>query len=197
MDRYGKGGGTLPLYQAGGPAGKPKAASMGLGLSQHMQISPYMVVASCVFWLVMLLLAIRGVQYAILYNAINDSDLDKIACCNNFGGDIENNRKIIEAYPKAETVPYLMRLGPESLKSNFKGTPSPTELTGIPPIVTAVSSADFYHVQSLIRQWREEIKISHPTTKLIIYDIGLYESELNLVSCACCQNIQVSARAYP
>ncbi|KAH3827209.1 uncharacterized protein LOC127881861 [Dreissena polymorpha] len=197
MDRYGKGG-ALPLYQASGPAGNPKAGTLGLGLSKHMQISPYMVVASCVFWLCMLLLAVRGAQYALLYSAIDDSDLDKIACCNNFGGDIEINRKTIESYPKGETVPYLMRLGPESLKSNFKGTPSPTELTEIPPIVTAVSSDDFYHVQSLIRQWREEIKKSHPTTKFIIYDIGLYESELNLIKAHCeCDVRHFDAKIFP
>ena len=47
-----------------------------------------------------------------------------------------------------------------------------------------MASADFYHLQSLIRQWREDIKGVMKGAKLIIYDVGLYQSELELVSMA-------------
>jgi len=64
---------------------------------------------------------------------------------------------------------------------SIQGTQAPAQLTDIPPIVTAVASADFYQVQSLIKQWIEEIKPHIPNAKFIIYDIGLYKSESDLV----------------
>ncbi|WAR15205.1 hypothetical protein MAR_005310 [Mya arenaria] len=188
MDRYGKGS-TLPLYGTGSSSGqtgpsKPSIVS-NLGLSQHLQISGYMVLASCLFWVFMIYFGFRGAQYGLLYMSLDDADLDEIGCCANFGGTLQDNRNFIEKYPKGDTVPYLMRLGPETFSGGFKGTEAPGVLQDIPPIVTAVASADFYHVQSLIRQWKEEIKPHIPEAKFIIYDIGLFESEINLIAQHC------------
>ena len=74
-----------------------------------------------------------------------------------------------------------MRLGPESYTSQFKGTAAPKELEGLPAIVTAVSTADFFDVQGLIKQIHEEIKPAFKDVKFLIYDIGLYSRELELV----------------
>ena len=74
-----------------------------------------------------------------------------------------------------------MRLGPETYTSQFKGTASPKELAGLPAIVTAVSTADFFDVQGLIKQIHEEIQPAFKDVKFLIYDIGLYSRELELV----------------
>ena len=189
MDRYGKGG-TLPLYQTKTPKKASKAKAMkpapviNLGLSRQFEISPHMMFASLIFWICILTGTYIGITYLIMYRSFNDAQLEEVGCCGNFGGSLQDNRKIIETYPKWDAGPYLMRLGPETFSNTFKGTPAPSEFDTIPPIVTAVASADFYHVQSLIRQWREDIKGVMKGAKLIIYDVGLYQSELELVRIA-------------
>lgn len=123
MDRYGKGS-TLPLYGTG-PSQKPaqfRPSLANFGLAQSMQISGWMVLASCIFWMCVIYSSFRGVQYALMYRSLNDADLDQIGCCSNFGGTLQDNRNFIEKYPKKDTVPYLMRLGPETFSEDFKGT---------------------------------------------------------------------------
>lgn len=185
MDRYGKGS-TLPLYSTG--PSKPETGGkrppvVSLGLSRQFDIPGYMMLASLIFWICIGILVYTGFQYLAMYHSFNDASLEEVGCCSNFGGTLQDNRNFIETYSKGDAGPYLMRLGPETFSNNFKGTPAPTEMESIPPIVTAVSSADFYHVQSLIKQWREEIKGVMKNAKFIIYNIGLYQSELDLVSC--------------
>lgn len=183
MDRYGKGG-TLPLYSAGSgkPANKKHPPVMSLGLSRQFEISGYMMLASLIFWLCIFYGLYTGFGYLMMYRSFDDNKLEEVGCCSNFGGTLQDNRNFIETYAKGDAGPYLMRLGPETFTNTFKGTSAPKEVETIPPIVTAVSSADFYHVQSLIRQWKEEIKGVMKGAKLIIYDIGLYQSEADLVS---------------
>jgi hypothetical protein len=180
MDRYNKGG-ALPLYQASSPSPIRRSPNAGLGLSSQFQISGYMMLASLCFWILMFYLGIKGFQYGMLYRTFDDESLDSIGCCSNFGGSIQDSLNFMETYAKGEAGPYLMRLGPETYTSEFKGTQSPAELTNIPTIVTAVSTADFYPVQSLIRQWKESIKPVFKEAKFIIYDIGLYSKEHELV----------------
>lgn len=183
MDRYGKGG-ALPLYSSGTskPDARPRPHVMSLGLSKQFEISGYMMLASLIFWMCIGYAGFTGFKYLMLYRSFDDASLEEVGCCANFGGTLQDNRNFIETYAKGDAGPYLMRLGPETFSNNFKGTPAPSELETIPPIVTAVSSADFYHVQSLIKQWKEELAGVMKNAKLIIYDIGLFNSELELVS---------------
>lgn len=179
MDRYNKGG-ALPLYQTA--AAPRQSPNFGLGLRSQFEISGYMMLASLCFWILMGILAFKGFQYGTLYMTFDDESLEKVGCCSNFGGTMQDSLNFLETYPKGEAGPYLMRLGPETYTSDFKGTQSPKELADIPTIVTAVSTADFYPVQSLIRQWKEVIKPVFKETKFLIYNIGLYSRELELVS---------------
>lgn len=185
-----KKGPSLPTYQ-------PRL-SPNQGLAEQFQISGYMMLASFIFWIIMIYLGFRVFGYAMLYRSLEDSDLEAVGCCANFGGTLQDNLNFLETYNKGVAGPYLMRLGPESFNSNFKGTQSPKELLDIPTIVTAVSTADFYPVQSLIRQWKEEIKPYYKDATFIIYDIGLYETELNLIKAHCgCEVREFRTSAYP
>lgn len=195
MDRYNTGG-ALPLYQAASQTKRPP--EFGLGLRSQFQISGYMMLASLCFWLLMGFLAFKGFQYGMIYRTFDDDSLEKVGCCSNFGGTMQDNLNFLETYPKGEAGPYLMRLGPETYTSQFKGTQSPKELTDIPTIVTAVSTADFYPVQSLIRQWKEEIHNVFKEAKFIIYNIGLYSRELELIKEHCnCEVREFRTSAYP
>lgn len=175
MDRYNPN--ALPLY--GNAAPRPPRA---MGLGSHLQIGGKEVAASCCFWIFMCFLAFKGFQYGAMYMTFDDSSLDSTECCKNFGGTLQDNRNFIEGYNKRDAGPYLMRLGPETYTSQFKGTASPKELSEIPPIVTAVSSEDFFDVQGLIKQIHDEIQPVFKDVKFLIYDIGLYSRELELVS---------------
>lgn len=189
-------GSGLPMHQ---PQFVPRR-NPNEGLSQQFQLSGYMMIASCVFWMLMLYLGIKGFQYGMMYRSFDDDKLEAVGCCvTSLAVSIEQeNLKLIDGYNKGEAGPYLMRLGPESFSSNFKGTQSPRELLDIPTIVTAVSSADFYPVQSLIRQWKEELKPVYKDAKFIIYDIGLYPRELELIKTHCdCEVREFRSSIYP
>ena len=182
MDRYGKGS-SIPLYSSGPSRPQAPQKFVGLGLRSQFEISGYMILASFIFWICIGIFAFKGFQYAKLYHSLNDSDLDQLDCCKNFGGTMEDNLNFIETqYEKGDSGPYLMRLGPETYEGDIKGTPAPKETDTIPPIVTAVSTSDFYDVQALIKQWKEDLKPNLKDGKFIIYDIGLYARELDLVS---------------
>lgn len=192
MDRYNPN--PLPLY--GNPA--PRPAPRGLGLSSQFQIGTKEVIASCAFWIFMCWLAFKGFQYGALYMTFDDSKLDSPECCKNFGGNLQDNRNFIEGYNKKDAGPYLMRLGPETYTSQFKGTASPKELSGLPAIVTTVSSADFFDVQGLIKQIHEEIQPAFKDLKFLIYDIGLYSRELELIRTHCkCEVRTFRASSFP
>lgn len=194
MDRYGSGS-TLPLYSTG--PSRPPMPKFGSFASQF-NISGYMMAASLFFWLLMAYLAYQGFIYGTMYMSFDDDKLEEVGCCSNFGGSMLDNLYILETYEKGDAGPYLMRLGPESYTVPFKGTQSPMELMDIPPIVTAVKSADFYHVQSLIKQWKEEIKPAFKNAIFIIYDIGLYAKELELIKAHCnCDVRTFRTSAFP
>ncbi|KAL4221033.1 hypothetical protein ACF0H5_019295 [Mactra antiquata] len=199
MDRYNKGGkDVLPLYQPKAMMRKSPNHFPGVGLAEQFQISGYMMIASGIFWMCMIYFGIRGIQYGLMYRSFDDSNLEEIGCCTSFGGTLQDGLNFMETYDKGVAGPYLMRLGPETYNSGFKGTPSPKELENIPVIVTAVSSADFWHVQSLIRQWNEEIKPTFKTATFIIFDIGLYNKELELIKEYCkCEVRTFTVSAYP
>lgn len=193
MDRYSKN--PLPLY--GNPA--PKAPQFhGMGMRSQFQITGPQVVASCLFWVLMCFLAFKGFQYGAMYMSFDDSNLDSPECCKNYGGSIEDNRNFVDGYNKGDAGPYLMRLGPESYTSQFKGTPSPKELEHLPAIVTAVASADFFDVQGLIKQINEEIRPAFKNINFLIYDIGLYNRELEIIRTHCkCEVRTFRASSFP
>ena len=178
MDRYSQS--PLPLY--GNSAQKAGPRPPNMGLPSQFQISGYQVLASVIFWICMMYLGFKGFQYGVMYMGLDDGNMEALGCCKNAGGSIEDNANVVDGYNKGDAGPYLMRLGPESYTTKFKGTQSPKELEYIPTIVTAVQSSDFYDVQGLIKQINEEIRPAFNYVKFIIYDIGLWSKELELVS---------------
>ncbi|KAK3593260.1 hypothetical protein CHS0354_012351 [Potamilus streckersoni] len=162
----------LPLYGNFGAGGKKAPA---------FPLSPYMVVASVCFWLFIAAFTFKGCEYFLLYKFIDDSDLEVTNCCEHLGSDPIENEKFVQNYPKGDAGPYLMRLGPERYSSNFVGTESPRELSNIPTLVTAVTSSDFWDVQGLLKQFNHRLKKLFPDAKMIVYDIGLYQSETELL----------------
>ena len=178
MDRYSQN--PLPLY--GNAAQRNVPRPPGLGIPPQFQLTGYQVLASCIFWIFLMYLAFKGFQYGAMYMSFDDGKLEVPECCKNYGGSVEDNANFIDSYNKGDAGPYLMRLGPESYTSKFKGTESPRETDHLPVIATAVASSDFYDVQGLIKQINEEIRPAFNSVKFLIYDIGLYSKELELVS---------------
>ena len=105
MYRYGKGG-TLPLYQTKTTTQAAKAKAMrpapgnNLGLFRQFEISPHMMFASVIFRICILNVTYIGITYLMTYRSFNDSQLEEVCCCGNFGGTLQDNRIIIETYPK-------------------------------------------------------------------------------------------------
>ena len=94
-----------------------------------------------------------------------------------FHTDPQENLQVIFNYPSGEAAPYLARFASE--KSEI--TDYPMESDKMPPIVTAVRSSQFYQLQGLIKNLHE-LKAEIPDIKLIVYDLGLYSREKEIVS---------------
>lgn len=92
------------------------------------------------------------------------------------------NMHIVEHYKKSDAGPYLRRLGPEAKTGSAVKRETPAELKSTPPLVTAVSSEDFWDVQGLIKQFNEKLRPVYSDVQFIIYDLGLYSKEAELVS---------------
>ncbi|CAG5118455.1 unnamed protein product [Candidula unifasciata] len=72
----------------------------------------------------------------------------------------------IENYTVGDAVPYLLRMR-NSKKEDF-----PIESKTLPPLVTGITSSQFYQFQGLVRHIEEDLRPIHPNLKLIVYDLG-------------------------
>ncbi|XP_060076122.1 uncharacterized protein LOC132555772 [Ylistrum balloti] len=190
--RKGKSKATLPTHNVS----KPAMSTMGKARS--FPLSPYMVIMSVLFWSCMAFSSFKGFQYAAVHRNINDDDLNGF-CDAVFSKTHEENIKFADMYPNGEAMPYIRRIGSEKYAETFQGEEAPKELSQIPPIVTAISSDDFWIIQGLIKQLIEgNEKGSGLTIKLVVFDIGLYQSELNLLKKHCqCDVRTFDTSVYP
>ena len=81
-------------------------------------------------------------------------------------------------YPKGDSGPYIARF--TSDHSDIQGYP--VDSHKLPPLVTTATSAQFYQLQGFIRHVHEDLKTEHSDVKLIVYDLGLYRREREIVS---------------
>lgn len=147
---------------------------------RQFPLSPYMFLASLVFWTCMSYGGIKGIQYFGVHRRLDDTDLVP-NCPVKFGASVEENIIVVENYTRGESTPYIKRIGSQKFTDSFTGDEAPADLIEIPPIVTAVTSADFYNVQRLIEQTASVAPEKKVPVKLIIYDLGLYAKEAKLV----------------
>lgn len=166
------------------PTVKMKTAASMQGPYPRFPLSPYMLLASLTFWIIMGYAGIKGFQYFAVHRRLDDSDLVN-DCPNKFGSTIEENIIVVENYTSGESVPYLKPIGSQKFSDSFTGDEAPANLVEIPPIVTAVTSADFYDMQRLIEQIASVPPTKNLKIKLIIYDLGLYAKEAKLITAHC------------
>jgi hypothetical protein len=143
-------------------------------------LSPWTVIGSFILWLFIGVAVYKVFLYFGTYRSL-DSDL-AASCDVHLKNSLEENLKIAENYSNGDSGPYIKRIGSQMYGETFAGTPSPRELPTVPPLVTAISSGDFFQVQGLIRDIEDVNKSGKFVIKLIIYDVGLYNSEKLLVS---------------
>ncbi|OWF55359.1 uncharacterized protein LOC110460707 [Mizuhopecten yessoensis] len=182
---------ALPTHNAG----KSTTATTG-NPARSFPLSPYMVLMSLLFWMCIAYLSFKGFQYLAVHRTINDDDLDGF-CDAVFSKTLEENVKFVNMYPKGEAGPYIGRIGSQKYKDTFQGEEAPKELSKIPPIVTAVTSDDFWIIQGLIKQVVEG-NAKGMNLQLVVFDIGLYASELVLLKKHCqCDVRKFDANVYP
>lgn len=164
---------------------------------RQFPLSPYMFLASLVFWTCMSYGGIKGIQYFGVHRRLDDTDLVP-NCPVKFGASVEENIIVVENYTSGESTPYIKRIGSQKFTDSFTGDEAPADLIEIPPIVTAVTSADFYNVQRLIEQTASVAPEKKVPVKLIIYDLGLYAKEAKLISTHChCEFRTFEWSVYP
>ena len=81
-------------------------------------------------------------------------------------------------YPKGDSGPYIARFTCDH--SDIQDYP--VDSHKLPPLVTAASSAQFYQLQGFIQHVHQDLKAEHSDVKLIVYDLGLYRREREIVS---------------
>ncbi|RUS70206.1 hypothetical protein EGW08_022032 [Elysia chlorotica] len=147
---------------------------------------------SMLFWTLVALLIYYSISYGLLYSRVTqEMDLTD-QCSEVFSKAKDDNLKKIENYTLGDAGPYILRLQ-FSQKEDY-----PMETDTLPPIVTAVTSAQFFQVQGLVDHIIEEIKPTQKDMKLIIYDIGLYETERKLLEKYChCEVRDLDYAQYP
>lgn len=89
--------------------------------------------------------------------------------------DPQENLKRVANYPKGDAGPYLLRL--QSVHESTKNLPAKK----LCPLVTAVWSSQFYQVQGLV-QHITDLRTEHLDITFIVYDLGLYRREREIVS---------------
>ena len=145
-------------------------------LHRSFPVSVGLMAMSVVFWVVIILVVYHAISLFSLYTSIMDeADLES-TCDSEFSSQRSVNFERVMRYPQGSAGPYLQRFKPEKVASARQTAPG-----GLPPFVTGVSSKTFFAVQGLIKQFRKDIP-ELKRAKLIIYDIGLYKKERELVS---------------
>ncbi|ESO83692.1 hypothetical protein LOTGIDRAFT_236521 [Lottia gigantea] len=149
-------------------------------LNKSMTEFPLRVLASSLlFWIVLVTAGYFCYIYVTLFMQISDeTDLSKQ--CSQFKNEDSNNFNIVKSYPVGKAKPYLLSYG---LKENNLQPVTSIEQP-LPFLVTAVTSAQFYQVQGLIRHIDQDLSKVQDLT-FIIYDIGLTDKEYILVRDQC------------
>ncbi|XP_071146264.1 uncharacterized protein [Mytilus edulis] len=172
--------------QPAGPGGDKRQQQLdqiSKGFRQF-PLSPYMLLASMAFWTFLTYASFKGIQYFGVHRRLDDTDLVP-NCPVKFGATVEDNIIVVENYTGGESMPYVKRIGSQKFSDSFIGEEAPVELKEIPPIVTAVTSADFYNLQRIIEQTASIAPKKNIKLNLIVYDLGLYSKEAALIKKHC------------
>ncbi|CAC5382268.1 unnamed protein product [Mytilus coruscus] len=188
------------MNRQGQPAGGDKRQQQLDQLSKGFRqfpLSPYMLLASMAFWTLLTYASFKGIQYFGVHRRLDDTDLVP-NCPVKFGATVEENIIVVENYTGGESTPYVKRIGSQKFSDSFIGDEAPVELKDIPPIVTAVTSADFYNLQRIIEQTASIAPKKNIKLNLIVYDLGLYSKEAALIKKHCnCEFRTFEWSVYP
>ncbi|XP_041377536.1 uncharacterized protein LOC121389933 [Gigantopelta aegis] len=143
-------------------------------------VSIGLMLMSAVFWVVIFLVVYHAVSLYSLYTSIADETDLEGTCQAQFSPQLSVNLERVMRYPRGTAGPYLLRFRPERMAH----VEQQTSHDGLPPFVTGVSSKTFFSVQGLIKQFRKDIP-ELKEAQLIIYDIGLYTRERELLEKYC------------
>ncbi|XP_055863565.1 uncharacterized protein LOC106071276 [Biomphalaria glabrata] len=159
----------------------------------NFPITPNMFILSACFWTIMFVLIYECIVYGTMYSRITmEADLHR-KCQEKFGSEDENLNKV-DNYSFGVAQPYIFRLKPAAkAKEDY-----PMETTTLPPFVTAVSTSEFFQLQGLINHIMEDLMTSQSDIKLLVYDIGLYKKERELIEKYChCEVRDFPFQEYP
>ncbi|KAK3104897.1 hypothetical protein FSP39_012838 [Pinctada imbricata] len=165
--------------------------------SRQFPISIWGFLSSLIFWCIMAFLAVKAFQFLSVYHTLNNEDIDG-DCDEEISKSMDENMRIIESYPMGDAKPYLDRIGSQRFTDSLVGTPAPQEMTSLPPVVMAIASEDFQTVQRSISKIKENNDKGKFVVQLIIYDIGLYKSEKEILNKYCgCEVRTFDPKIYP
>ncbi|KAK3607186.1 hypothetical protein CHS0354_007101 [Potamilus streckersoni] len=97
---------------------------------------------------------------------------------NKFRETFEENLQFIHMYPYGDSIPYIQELG-------LTGPFMESSAIKIPVFVTAASSNHFLEVQAQIKNLHNIVYPNYINLKFIFYDIGLSETEKEMVKKHC------------
>ncbi|XP_071109027.1 uncharacterized protein [Haliotis cracherodii] len=161
-------------------------------LRQKFPLSAAMMVCSCMTWVCIFAGMYYSVTFTLMYFKVT-KEADTVGPCKEpFSSVSSENFKKVDNYPRGVALPYIVRMSPE--KGHTDEVPKDSI---IPTIITAVSSAQFYQVQGLIKHLKA-IEGYYPDISLVIYDVGLYKREYKLLEKYCnCIVRKFITSAYP
>ncbi|XP_076472646.1 uncharacterized protein LOC143302043 [Babylonia areolata] len=158
--------------------------SRGDQLKSAFDVSNKAVLASFFFWLLLMygLYTLGGYLVMGLRVMWNDADLQG-DCQTHFSVNREENLHSVMDYPKGDAGPYIARFASDrGISEDY-----PADSKSLPPLVTAVSSPQFFLLQAFIQHVHQGMAGEHKDIKLIVYDVGLYKREKEILQqyCAC------------
>ncbi|XP_046577938.1 uncharacterized protein LOC124285707 [Haliotis rubra] len=151
-------------------------------LRQKFPLSAAMMVVSCAMWVLIFAGISRSRKRPTLWNPVKSL----LVPCR------ARTPRRWRITPGGVALPYIVRIASE--KGHTDEVPNDSN---IPTIITAVSSAQFYQVQGLIKHLKA-IEGYYPDLNLVIYDVGLYKREFELLEKYCnCVVRRFITSAYP
>ncbi|KAK7476785.1 hypothetical protein BaRGS_00031946 [Batillaria attramentaria] len=152
-------------------------------------------IMSFIFWLIIMygLYTVSGYIFVGLRVSFDDADIAG-ECKETFRPNRETNLDRIFRYPRGDSGPYIARFSSD--QSPIEDYP--IDSNKLPPLVTAAGSAQFFLLQGLIKHIHDDLKEEHADLQLIVYDIGLYRRERELIEDYCgCEVRNVDYSVYP
>lgn len=164
-------------------------------LRNALAISNRALLVSLIFWAFIVAVVYNFGGYILMYARITSDDADLEGnCLAQFSPSLEDNLQYVHSYPKGDAGPYIARF-PSDHKA-FEDYPVDSDQ--LPPLVTGAASRQFFLLQGFIKHVHADLKVAHSDIKLIVYDLGLYAREKEILKQYCgCEVRSLDYSSYP